>query len=284
MPTTRTQIWNNEKKIKSHTTAERNALFVSDGIMVHNSEDEEMQGFNSTTSSWKSLTLPDALCPTPEAGAIPAHTHPYAAEDHLHPPGTQGEKGDQGDPGPAGPQGPAGEPGEDGEDGEDGAQGLRGLQGEEGDTGERGLRGMIGTAGDPGARGNQGSRGPRGYTGVIGPQGVPGAKGDKGDPGISTPSSLPQIVTKGWAHHQIADQAVSISNAYNVASITYNNGQYEITYSNSLSVAGLVFIQPGFGKPYVGFVSGNDSVSFRVNLKNASGENQVGSFGFMVVA
>ncbi|MYC97051.1 MAG: hypothetical protein F4X14_19000 [Caldilineaceae bacterium SB0661_bin_32] len=83
MPATRTQIWDSTNKIKSHTSTERDALFVSDGHMVYNSEDDEMQGYDGSTSSWVSLTLPDGLCP--DAPAVAEHTHDgYAATDHEH--------------------------------------------------------------------------------------------------------------------------------------------------------------------------------------------------------
>ena len=183
MPATRTQIWDSGNEIKSHTTTERDALFVSDGIMVYNSEDDEMQGYDGSTSSWVSLTLPDELCPEAPATAVAAHTHDdYAARMHAHPEipaGPQGEKGDkgdkgeQGDPGPAGPKGDTGDPGPAGAPGQDGAQGPPGEDGEDG---------------QPGQPGAQGARGPRGYTGATGPQ---GPKGDKGDSGSSSDHSHP---------------------------------------------------------------------------------------------
>ncbi|MCY3711114.1 MAG: hypothetical protein OXG26_19675 [Caldilineaceae bacterium] len=184
MPATRTQIWDENDKIKSHTSTERDALFVSDGHMVHNSEDDEMQGYDGSTSSWVSLTLPDGLCP--DAPAVAEHTHDaYAASDHEHTltaddlpahthegmVGPQGEKGDKGDKGDQGDPGPAGM---DGAPGQDGAQGP---PGEDGDDGQ------------PGQPGAQGARGPRGYTGATGPQGPQGPKGDKGD----TPSASSHV-------------------------------------------------------------------------------------------
>ena len=154
MPATRTQIWDSDNEIKSHTTAERDALFVSDGIMVYNSEDDEMQGYDGSSSSWVSLTLPDDLCPEVPATAVAAHTHEdYAAKMHAHPEipagpqGEKGDKGDQGDPGPAGA---------DGEDGAPGPQGIPGAQGAQGPQGEQGIPGV------PGRRGSQGPQGPAG--------------------------------------------------------------------------------------------------------------------------
>jgi len=185
MPATRTQIWDSTNKIKSHTSTERDALFVSDGHMVYNSEDDEMQGYDGSTSSWVSLTLPDGLCPEVPATAVAAHTHEgYAAADHGHPDipagpqGEKGDKGDQGDPGPAGPKGDMGDQGDPGPAGMDGQDGAQGPPGEDGEDGQ------------PGQPGAQGARGPRGYTGATGAAGATGPQGPKGDKG-DTPSIPP---------------------------------------------------------------------------------------------
>ena len=291
MPATRTQIWDENDKIKSHTTAQRDALFVSDGIMVYNSEDDEMQGYNGSTSSWVSLTLPDDLCPEVPETAVAAHTHDaYAPKVHGHPDipagpqGEKGDKGDQGDPGPAGPKGDKGDPGDQGPAGMDGQDGAQGLPGEDGEDGQ------------PGQPGAQGARGPRGYTGATGATGATGPQGPKGDTPSIPPSHNPsyhddryvkkggpQIVAMGRAHHQAAAQAVSVSGSNNVSTITYSNGQYEITYTNQLSASGQIFVQPEFGKHYAVHVSGTDQLGFRMNLKDSGNNNVVGSFRFMVV-
>ncbi|MXZ20462.1 MAG: collagen-like protein [Caldilineaceae bacterium SB0665_bin_25] len=195
MPATRTQIWDENDKIKSHTTTERDALFVSDGHMVYNSEDDEMQGYNGSTSSWVDLTLPDGLCPEVPATAVAAHTHEdYAASDHEHTltaddlpdhthdgiKGDKGDKGDQGDPGPKGDKGDPGPQGIQGEAGPPGADGPAGEDGEDGERGEQGIQGIPGPQGEPGSPGTPGRDGRDGEQGIRGPQGIQGPQGERG--------------------------------------------------------------------------------------------------------
>ena len=251
MPATRTQIWDENDKIKSHTTAQRDALFVSDGIMVYNSEDDEMQGYNGSTSSWVSLTLPDDLCPEVPETAVAAHTHDaYAPKVHGHPDipagpqGEKGDKGDQGDPGPAGPKGDKGDPGDQGPAGMDGQDGAQGLPGEDGEDGQ------------PGQPGAQGARGPRGYTGATGATGATGPQGPKGDTPSIPPSHNPdyhddRYALKSHSHASMptyrgvvgaycrVNAAGSIvGDSHNIASVARSGAdrdyEYTITFTTAL--------------------------------------------------
>ncbi|MDE0634161.1 MAG: hypothetical protein OXH73_21840 [Caldilineaceae bacterium] len=280
MPATRTQIWDENDKIKSHTTAERNALFVSDGHMVYNSEDDEMQGYNGSTSSWVSLTLPDDLCPEVPETAVAAHTHDgYAAAGHGHPEipagpqgekGDKGDKGDQGDPGPAGPKGDMGDQGDQGPAGMDGQDGAQGLPGEDGEDGQ------------PGQPGAQGARGPRGHTGATGPQ---GPKGDTGPQGPAP--SGPGIFAMGRVHHQTAGDTPSLSNLHNVSTVTVNSSKvYTINFTASADInkaAPMILVMPGFGKHYGVHVGSRSYGSCSLSLKDANGNNVYGTFEFIAV-
>ncbi|MDE0634167.1 MAG: hypothetical protein OXH73_21875 [Caldilineaceae bacterium] len=262
MPATRTQIWDENDKIKSHTSTERDALFVSDGHMVHNSEDDEMQGYDGSTSSWVSLTLPDGLCP--DAPAVAEHTHDaYAASDHEHTltaddlpahthdgivgpqgeKGDKGDKGDQGDPGPAGADGMDGTNGRDGtpgRDGVDGAQGPMGPPGPMGTPGRDGQPGVPGPKGDPGRDGMDGARGERGLQGIQGPQGV---QGDTGPQGPAGPSNL-------VAYGHVNAAGTLSANSFGISTVTRTGAnkseyEYQITLSNTLQNDCFPLIVPG---------------------------------------
>ncbi|MYC97050.1 MAG: collagen-like protein [Caldilineaceae bacterium SB0661_bin_32] len=279
MPATRTQIWDENDKIKSHTTAERNALFVSDGIMVYNSEDDEMQGYNGSTSSWVSLTLPDGLCPEVPATAVAAHTHDgYAAADHGHPDipagpqGEKGDKGDQGDPGPAGPKGDMGDQGPAGMDGQDGAQGP---PGEDGDDGQ------------PGQPGAQGARGPRGYTGATGATGATGLQGPKGDTGPQGPagtSPAHKLVAFGRAIETGNQPSAPHDNVSHVewTGATGGNLHCLVSFNRQLSATPLVLVTCTDSSVARYYLTGEYHTGFRVHFFNSSGNRIKATFNFAV--
>jgi len=239
MPATRTQIWDSDNKIKSHTSTERDALFISDGHMVYNSEDGEMQGYDGSASSWVSLTLPDDLCPEVPATAVAAHTHEgYAASDHEHTltaddlpdhthEGIKGDKGDQGDPGPKGDKGDTGPQGIQGEAGLPGADGPPGPSGPAGEDGEDGERGEQGIQGIPGPQGEPGSPGTPGRDGRDGEQ---GPKGDKGEQGIPGPQGERGTSLEIWTSGNLTGGVLDISGSQTRSgdkrhSVTHNLGR-----------------------------------------------------------
>ncbi|MYC97045.1 MAG: collagen-like protein [Caldilineaceae bacterium SB0661_bin_32] len=271
MPATRTQIWDENDKIKSHTTTERDALFVSDGHMVYNSEDDEMQGYDSSSSSWVSLTLPDDLCPAQDA--VAAHTHTgYAAENHTHEgmQGAQGEKGDKGDKGDTGPQGPQGVPGPAGADGEDGQDGAPGQQGE---------------------------RGPQGIQGPTGSRGPRGDKGDKGDPGPAPTASnhshppLPLDESENVRVYARVTAAGGFTGANRGLSTVSRSGstdnyEYNVTYNIRLYDAGnnvgnhIIIIMPEGEQMDAINITERRANGFKVKFKKGSAEGKAVQFAF----
>ena len=282
MPATRTQIWDENDKIKSHTSTERDALFVSDGHMVHNSEDDEMQGYDGSTSSWVSLTLPDGLCP--DAPAVAEHTHDaYAASDHEHTltaddlpahthegmVGPQGEKGDKGDKGDQGDPGPAGM---DGAPGQDGAQGLPGEDGEDG---------------QPGQPGAQGARGPRGYTGATGATGATGLQGPKGDTGPQGPagtSPAHKLVAFGRAIETGNQPSAPHDNVSHVewTGATGGNLHCLVSFNRQLSATPLVLVTCTDSSVARYYLTGEYHTGFRVHFFNSSGNRIKATFNFAV--
>lgn len=297
MPATRTQIWDSDNEIKSHTTAERDALFVSDGIMVYNSEDDEMQGYDGSSSSWVSLTLPDDLCPEVPATAVAAHTHEdYAAKMHAHPEipaGPKGEKGDKGDQGDPGPAGPKGDTGDTGPAGMDGAPGPPGEDGEDG---------------QPGAQGAKGPRGYTGATGATGATGPQGPKGDKGDPG-STPSIPPshspdyhddRYALKNHEHTpppptrrgasafgRVNAAGSLVGSNYNVASVSRTgsdrNYEYTLNFSSAIPNAeAVIMVMPEGGKKDTITIKNRSTSSFTVRFHSGNNRGDDAPFSFVV--
>ena len=266
MPATRTQIWDSDNKIKSHTTTERDALFVSDGIMVYNSEDDEMQGYNGSTSSWVSLTLPDDLCPEVPATAVAPHTHEdYAAAGHGHPDIPAGPKGDKGD---------KGDPGEPGEDGEDGAQGIQGIPGPQGPRGLTGPQGIQGPQGDPG---------PQGIGGVPGTPGRRGSQGPKGDKGDQGPAGTNYVRAYGNVHYDTGPRR-SINTASAVWSGTENDYTCRVTYSTTYSAsADIVIVQPTHAVDVRPIVSVNSLSYFEVRFYDSSDNKVKAPFDFIAI-
>ncbi|MCY3709028.1 MAG: hypothetical protein OXG26_09030 [Caldilineaceae bacterium] len=317
MPATRTQIWDTDNEIKSHTTTERNALFVSDGHMVYNSEDDEMQGYDGSTSSWVSLTLPDDLCPEVPATAVAAHTHDgYAASDHEHtltaddlpdhthegivgPKGEKGDKGDKGDQGDQGDPGPKGDMGDPGTAGMDGAPGQDGAQGPAGEDGEDG---------QPGQPGAQGARGPRGYTGATGATGATGPQGPKGDKG-DTPSIPPshspdyhddRYALKNHAHTpppetrrgasafgRVNAAGSLVGSNYNIASVSRTgsdrNYEYTLNFSSAIPNAeAVIMVMPEGGKKDTITIKNRSTSSFTVRFHTGNNRGADAPFSFVV--